>query len=104
MSIFDPPNEDKLTDDFPEGTSFMLLDGDYEGIKNTSFGPQASASVTCGPVDRSSEAKTYKVWGTLAEQVAQIEHGDLPQMVKIGKQGRRNVWLPVNPNGEDIPF
>lgn len=100
MSIFDPPNDKKLSDDYPPGTTFILYAGTYEGVRDTSFGPQSSATVKVGPVDQSSEPLSYKVWGTLADQVAQIETGDLPQTVKIGKQGNRNVWIPTNRQGE----
>lgn len=106
MSIFDPPNDEKLRDEFPDGTPFMLYAGDYEGTRDTTFGPQSSASVTAGPAGKSGagERKVYKVWGTLAEQVAQMEAGDLPQLVRITKMGNRNVWTPVTSTGEDIPF
>lgn len=104
MSLFDPPNDKKLSDDFPAGKPFMLYSGTYEGIRDTQFGPQSSASVSAGPADRSGQPLTYKVWGTLAEQVAQIEAGDLPQLVKVAKDGNRNIWTPVTASGEDIPF
>lgn len=104
MSIFDSPNDKKLNDDFPEGTAFMLYSGTYEGIRDTQFGSQSSASVEVEPADKKGERLIYKVWGTLAEQVAQIEPGDLPQLVKVSKIGNRNVWTPVTSNGEDIPF
>lgn len=104
MSIFDPPNDKKLSDDYPYGTVLKLYSGTYEGIRDTQFGPQASASVEVGPANGAGEQLTYKVWGTLAEQVAQIEPGDLPQLVKVSKMGSRNVWTPVTSTGEDIPF
>lgn len=104
MGLFDPPNDKTLQDDYPLGTPFRLYSGDYEGMRDTRFGSQSSASVSAGPADGSGSPLTYKVWGTLAEQVAGIEPGDLPQLVKVSKLGDRNVWTPVTQAGEDIPF
>lgn len=104
MSIFDPPNDKGLSEDYPPGTPLMLYSGDYEGTRETQFGPSASATVRVGPADRTGEPVRYKVWGTLAEQVAQIEPGDLPRLVTIGKTGNRKVWQSVTQSGEPIPF
>jgi hypothetical protein len=104
MGIFDPPNDKRLSDDYPYGTVLKLYAGNYEGMRDTQFGPQASASVDVGPANNVGELLTYKVWGTLAEQVAQLEQGELPQLVKVAKQGNRNVWVPCTEDGENIPF
>lgn len=103
MGMFDKPNEDKLSDDFPEGTPFMLYEAEYEGMKNTSFGESHQATVTAGPADRSGETKDYRVFGRLAEQIKKMESSDLPAIVKIVKYGRAHTWEKVEVS-QDVPF
>ena len=95
MSLFDKPNDKKLSDVYPPGTAFILYSGEYEGITDTSFGSKPAASVEIGPSDRSGTPERFRVFGTLAEQVRNIEAGDLPQLVKIAKDGQRNIWVPM---------
>jgi len=104
VSLFDPPNDKKLAEVFPVGTAFMLYEAEYEGMPDTTFGPRAQATVLAGPADRSGTPERYKVWGTLAEQVQGMETGDLPALVKIGKQGNRNIWVAEVAGQQDIPF
>ena len=102
MGLFDPPNDKKLMEVFPIGTAFMLHDAEYEGFVDTSFGSRCAASVTAGPADQSEKPEKYRVFGTLAEQVRSMETGDLPQMVKVAKQGNRNLWVPVTTTGLSV--
>ena len=92
MSIFDPPKQDKLSDDFTQGTLFWLLAAQYDGVQPTSFGESVQASIVACPIGEEHNQKQYRVWGTLAEQVQQMEEGDLPAEVEVVKQGRKNVW------------
>lgn len=103
LSIFDQPNEDKLSDDYPEGTPFMLYSAEYEGVKNTSFGPGHQATVLVGPEDRSGENKEYRVFGRLAEQVKKLDAGELPARVKIIREGRAFSWAKAE-TSQEIPF
>jgi hypothetical protein len=96
MSIFDAPNEVKLSDVYAVGTPFMMYEADYEGIRNTAFGQTHVASVKCGAADRSDEPETYRVFGRLAEQIKQLEGSDLPALVCIEKQGRAHNWANVS--------
>lgn len=107
MSLFDPPNEDRLSDVFPIGTPFMLYEVEYEGIRSTSFGDSAQASVLAGPADRSvGEPARYKVWGNLADQTRNVKGSDLPALVMVQKVGNRHQWAPAERGGstEDVPF
>jgi hypothetical protein len=108
MSLFDKPNEDKLSNDYPLGTPFMLYSAEYEGVRNTSFGPSAQATVTVGAVDRTGDTKDYRVFGSLAEQIKNMESGDLPAIVAVERNGRRHVWTQAGDSAtgsdEDIPF
>lgn len=105
MSIFDPPNERKLSDVYPEGTSFTLYSAEYEGIKGTAFGDSHTANVSVGAADRTGDPETFRVFGRLAEQIRQLEAGDLPSLVCIRKEGRSFVWGKVMATGtDDIPF
>lgn len=95
MSLFDPPKEEKLSDVFEMGEKFWLVHAEYEGIQPTSFGmnPQASVSV-CKPGEQ-DDVKQFRVWGVLAKQISEMEDGDIPAEVFIGKQGRKHVWTFV---------
>lgn len=104
MGLFDPPNEDKLSEIYPEGTPFMLYEVEHEGIRSTAYGDSHQASVVVGPADRKGDNKQYKVFGRLAEQTKQVAPGDLPALVTIKKEGRALTWEPVTSSGEDIPF
>lgn len=103
MSLFDPPNEEKLSDVYPEGTPFMLYSAEHEGIRSTTYGDSHQATVSVGDADRKGDPKQYRVFGRLAEQVKQLEAGELPALVTIAKEGRAFVWKPVQA-GEEIPF
>jgi hypothetical protein len=103
MSLFDKPNEEKLSDNYPEGTPFMLYTAEHEGIRSTAYGDSHQASVLVGPADRSGEPKLYRVFGRLAEQVKQLAPGELPALVTIAKEGRSLTWKPVEPS-QEAPF
>jgi len=106
MSLFDPPNDRKLSEAYSTGTPFILYEAEYEGVRDTAFGASAQASVLAGPADRTGTPERYRVWGTLAEQVKGMDDGDLPALVKVGKQGNRNVWVPAQAGGaqETTPY
>jgi hypothetical protein len=103
IGLFDPPNEDKLSEIYPEGTPFMLYEVEHEGIRSTAFGDSHQASVMVGAADRKDNPKQYRVFGRLAEQTKQVAHGDLPALVTIKKEGRALTWAPVG-TSEDVPF
>lgn len=114
MTLYDPPKQEKLSDVFPLNTLFWLLGARYEGIQPTSFGDSEQANLVVSPVGETSAAKQFRVWGTLAEQVREMEEGDIPAEVEVTKEGRRHVFRlskklgvesqPVTSDGEDIPF
>ena len=103
MSIFDKPNEEKLSDDYPEGMGFTLYSAEYEGLKKTSFGDSHQATVLVGALDKSGETKEYRVFGRLAEQCRRLEPNELPARVQIVKEGRSLNWAPYQQD-EEIPF
>lgn len=103
MSIFDRSNEDKLSDDYPEGTPFIFYSAEYEGVKKTSFGNSHQATVLIGPTDRKGENKEYRVFGRLAEQTKKLKPGELPTAAIIVKDGRAHSWSKVQQETE-IPF
>lgn len=116
MSLYDPPKQERLSDTFPLGTLFWLLGGKYEGIQPTTFGDSEQATIVAAPVGEPTAAKQYRVWGTLAEQVREMEEGDIPAEVEVAQEGRRHVFRlskhlhdtgtqPVTTSpDEDIPF
>jgi hypothetical protein len=116
MSLFDLPKEEKLSDVFEMGEKFWLVYAEYEGVQPTTYGAQPQASISVCPVGQSDEIKNFRVWGVLAKQIEDMEDGDIPAEVFIGKQGRKHVWTfvqkvnisdPVaaaSAEAEDAPF
>jgi hypothetical protein len=116
--MFDPPAQHKLSEDYPPGTPFAMLSATYNGLQDTEYGPRATASVIVTPeVGPSEDARDYRVFGTLAEQVEQMGEAELPAIVQIVKDGRRFVWQHVrdlpphagdptghNPADDEVPY
>ena len=82
----------------------MLYSAEYEGVHNTEYGPAHQASVNVGDADRKGDPKDYRVFGRLAEQVKQVEPGELPALVRIAKVGRGYSWEPVTAPEEPLDF
>lgn len=96
MSMFDAVERKGLADTFGIGNRFALLGARYDGLKSTEYGPSPTATVVAAPLtpDGAQEARGYKVFGNLAEQIENMGEDDLPAVVSIEKHGRANVWFP----------
>ena len=92
MSLFDEPKREGLSDVFPHNTLFWLLTANYEGIQPTEYGESPQAAITACPVDKLDDTKQFRVWGTLAEQISQMDENDIPAEVEVAKLGRKNIW------------
>lgn len=114
MSIFDKPKQESLSSVFGHNKLFWLLSASYEGIQPTEFGDSPQASITVCEVEKNDEPKQFRVWGSLAEQISQMDEGELPAEVEVGKLGRKNIWqfskklegiaVTENVAEEDTPF
>ena len=103
MSILDEPNQEKLSDVYPEGKPFILYSVEYVGSIPTTYGPRATANVVAGPRDRSSEPLEFKVFGALAEATKNLQPNELPCAVVIERSGNAKRWRKFD-TGSDVPF
>jgi hypothetical protein len=90
MGLTDPPVTKNLTDVYPEGTPFTLEKAWIEGVVQTQYGDRTMAKVLCTPIGGGTPQE-FAVWGSLCEQVQQIEEGEVPGPYKVVKDGKR--WL-----------
>lgn len=96
MGMFD--RETSLTKSDFMGKDFVLVKGEYLGVsRSADYGENSKARVTVRELD-GSEERTFVVFGVLADQIQRMEAGDLPAPVRIGKDGRANVFEPVDDN------
>jgi hypothetical protein len=115
--LFDPPPQRNLSDVFPLNEPFWLLRAEFEGVQPTTYGDAPQAAITVCPVGNTGEAEIFRVWGTLARQVEQMDPDDLPAQVVVRREGRRHMFglerelevaevgvLPATGGDEDVPF
>ncbi len=96
MGLFDAPEVHNLSEDFPEGTPMRIHWYTFDGPQPTSFGPRSQATIGVTlPDGKETEAVSYRVWGTLADQISKADDSDFDNPVTIRKEGRMNVWAPV---------
>lgn len=99
MSLFDQQSSFvTLEDAYPGGKPFVLIEGDFEGMYTTSYGPRECARIYClDPADEpTTEPQQFLVWGSTALQIKDTEPGELPALVKFVK-GKPNR---IEPAGE----
>lgn len=94
MGMFD--KRTSLTKSDYANRDFWLLSGSYVGVtESTKFGKNHQAAVTVADT-LDGDGEEFVVYGVLAEQISRMDEGDLPAHVRIGKDGRANVFEPVN--------
>ncbi len=95
MGITDAPVQVNLTDIYPDGTPFLVESAWVEGVVKTQYGDRTMAKIIAKPCDgggvATGQGQEFAVWGSLCEQVQQLEEGDLPAVLKVVKDGKR--WL-----------
>jgi hypothetical protein len=80
-----------LSEVFPPGTPFRLLGGEMKGTGQGTLGPQLMAAIWVTPVtEPEAPPLQFGVWGSLAEQLGQVEDGELPAIVTLSNQS--GVW------------
>jgi hypothetical protein len=107
MGMFDKEQALTKTDLAADEQGFFLWKGEYIGIsKHAEYGENQKARVDASPLSDKSDIKPYVVFGVLADQIQRMGADDLPAVVRIGKDGRANVFEFVRQLSEDekIPF
>lgn len=94
MGLTDAPQQVSLTDVYPPGTAFTVVKAWIEGQVETQFGKRTMGKVLVTPAGGGEETE-FAVWGSLAQQVQQVEEGDLPMTCQVAKDGQR--WLFAEP-------
>lgn len=94
MGLTDAPKQLNLTDVYPEGTPFSMTSAWVEGVVKTQFGDRTMAKAIIEPAG-GGQAQEFALWGSLCEQVQQIEEGDLPGTYCVRKDGKRWLFAPA---------
>lgn len=97
MGMFDKVSNLAKTEDFDVTQPFTLYDGKFKGVTvSREYGQNVYAEVVAGPASgKFEDAKTYNVYGVLAEMIQRSEPSEFPMAVKIGRDGQANVFLPA---------
>lgn len=72
-----------LAEVFPPGTPFRLVAAFNRGLVNTGLGERLLFTIHVSEVEVPEQVYEYGVWGTLAEQLTQLEAGELPAIVNL---------------------
>jgi hypothetical protein len=96
VSLTDRPQQVNLQDVYPAGTPFKIIQAWIEGVVPTEYGDRLMGKIVAEPLD-GGDPHEFAVWGSLAQQVQQLEDGELPMVVNVVKDGRR--WLFQQPKG-----
>lgn len=100
MGLTDAPQQLNLTDVYPEGQPFLIRNAWVEGVVKTQFGDRTMAKIIAEPAE-GGQGQEFAVWGSLCEQVQQIDEGDVPGVYKVVKDGKR--WLFNAVEGAPVP-
>lgn len=95
MSMFDKIESLTKQSDFDTNQPFILYSGEFKGTTvSREYGTNVLATVVAGPTNGSeSDAKTYNVYGVLAEMIQRSEQSEFPMTVKLGQDGRANIFV-----------
>jgi hypothetical protein len=96
MGMFDKETQLKNAE-FANGP-FMVYRGEFLGnTRHAEYGDNVKARVRAGAVGGSEiDAEWYVVFGVLAEQIGRMDKGELPEKVKLGMDGRANVFVKAD--------
>lgn len=99
MGLFGSAPKRSLAEIFPAGTPFWLVNGWIEGqVQSPATGAvRTLAKVEVSPVEDEENIGVFGVWGSLAEQIARIEPGELPLIVTLDNS--TGLWRFL-PHGE----
>lgn len=100
MSLFDQPESKNLAEVFPPGTPFRLVNAFISGqVRSPGTGAvRTLAKVVVSPVEAPQSEAEYGVWGSLCDQVRQIEPGELPAIVTLDNSTGLWLFAPHGPS------
>jgi hypothetical protein len=101
MSITDSPVQKNLTDVFPPGTPFVIQSAWIEGVVKTQFGDRTMGKVLVSAAEGGTPQE-FPAWGSLCEQIQQVDEGELPGTFTIVKDGKRYLFAPVEDAGDPL--
>jgi hypothetical protein len=93
VSLTDSPTQKSLLDVYPEGTPFVIQNAWVEGVVPTQYGDRTMAKILVTPLGGGTPQE-FAVWGSLCEQVQQVEEGELPGAFIVVKEGKRYLFKP----------
>lgn len=105
MGITDVPKQVNLTDVYPEGTPFLCTSAWVEGVVKTQYGDRTMAKILAEDYKPGEESggqgREFAVWGSLCEQVQQLDDGELPMVLAVVKDGKRWLFTPYEQSADE---
>jgi hypothetical protein len=102
MALFgSQPGEEvkNLAEVFPPGTPFRLLAAEQKGLAGEPGAQKRLATIIVSPVEAADNEMEFGVWGSLAEQLTQLEAGELPAIVTLSSDSGVWQFAPHGPQG-----
>lgn len=93
----EPQRSANLAEVFPPGVPFRLTAAADKGIAPSQTGERRLFTVTVSPVENAEQLMEFGVWGSLAEQLTQLEAGELPAIVTLREVNSVWVFAPHGP-------
>lgn len=90
-----------LAEVFPPGTPFRMLNAEQKGMAGPPGAERRLATITVNPVEDADLAQLmeFGVWGSLADQLTQLEAGELPAIVTLSAETGTWQFAPHGPSG-----
>jgi hypothetical protein len=88
-----------LADHFPPGTPFRLLEAAQKGLTGEPGAEKRLATITVSAVEAAQLEMQFGVWGSLADQLTQLEAGELPAIVTLTDAAGVWQFAPHGPVG-----
>lgn len=103
MGLFDSPEDKNLGEVFPPGTPFRLAQAWIQGVTESPMGGMRTlAKIVVSPVEDPENEREFGVWGSLAEQIRQIETGELPLIVTLDNSLGMWCFAPHGQRGTTV--
>lgn len=88
-----------LADVFPPGTPFRMLEAEQKGMAGEPGAQKRLAVITVSAVEDAATEMQFGVWGSLADQLTQLEAGELPAIVTLSDAAGVWMFVPHGPQG-----
>lgn len=102
MSMFSrkPKTPKNLAEVFPPGTPFRMLSAEQRGMVNSpQTGERRAATINVSAVESPDVVLSFGVWGSLADQLTELEAGELPAIVTLTDESGMWQFAPHGPQG-----